>query len=244
MTDTTAGGHEAWDELAAGHALNALEPDDEQRFLAHLAGCRTCTATVDDFALVAAQLGALSDGETDESPSWQQLRSAIVNDGHVTALHTRRPHRRAPRLIAAAAAVVAVAGGTVAGWQATHGSAPAGTPGTAALSACAHQTGCHVVRLHTSNGESPAAVLVNGDGASVVPLALAPAPAGRTYVLWQMPRDGSPIPVSEFRDTVAQTAPTRLSSDYADTAAFAISIESASVVPSRPTKVIALGTPA
>ena len=34
--------HERFAELAAGYALSALEPEDEQLFLAHLPGCASC----------------------------------------------------------------------------------------------------------------------------------------------------------------------------------------------------------
>ena len=38
----TVSDHEEWEELAAAHALGALEPEDEQRFEAHLLTCREC----------------------------------------------------------------------------------------------------------------------------------------------------------------------------------------------------------
>jgi anti-sigma factor RsiW len=34
--------HEVYEQLAAGHALSALEPQDEQAFLSHLPGCAAC----------------------------------------------------------------------------------------------------------------------------------------------------------------------------------------------------------
>ena len=38
--------HAPFDELAVGWALHALEPEDEALFVAHLAGCERCAATV------------------------------------------------------------------------------------------------------------------------------------------------------------------------------------------------------
>lgn len=43
----TSPSHERFDELAAGYALHALEPADEQVFRTHLAGCSTCQRQVD-----------------------------------------------------------------------------------------------------------------------------------------------------------------------------------------------------
>jgi hypothetical protein len=57
-----------------------------------------------------------------------------------------------------------------------------------------------------------------------------------------MPRDGGPVPISEFSATDRQTAFAPLSAPYADTTAFAISLEAADVTPSQPTQVLAIGT--
>ena len=38
--------HERFEELAVGHALAALEPEDEQTFLLHLRGCAACERAV------------------------------------------------------------------------------------------------------------------------------------------------------------------------------------------------------
>ena len=244
MTNQHSSGDEHWAELAAAHALNALDPDDEQLFLEHLSGCSTCAATFDEYALVAAQLGSLADAAPDDAPSWSKLRSTIVADepSPVTLLHDRRrrPHRRTVvRALSAAAAVVAVAAGAGLGWDLTR-SSPAPSM---ALAACQHQRGCSVIPLHTAKGASPADVVVNENRIAVAPLALPALSEGHTYVLWQLPRDGSPIPVVEFRDTGRQTAATPLPADYGDTAAFAISIESTASRPTRPTHVLAVGTP-
>jgi anti-sigma-K factor RskA len=55
MTERSAG-HTDFDELAAGYALNALEPADEQRFLRHAADCPDCQQTMAEFSAVAAAL--------------------------------------------------------------------------------------------------------------------------------------------------------------------------------------------
>ena len=46
MTRDQDAEHEAFDELAVGWALHALEPEDEDAFAGHLAGCARCTRTV------------------------------------------------------------------------------------------------------------------------------------------------------------------------------------------------------
>jgi anti-sigma-K factor RskA len=49
-------GHAEFGELAAGYALDALEPADEQRFLRHAADCPRCRALVADFRQVTEAL--------------------------------------------------------------------------------------------------------------------------------------------------------------------------------------------
>ncbi len=49
--------HEEYAALAVGHALRALEPDDEQLLLAHLPGCRECQRTLSEAEETAAELG-------------------------------------------------------------------------------------------------------------------------------------------------------------------------------------------
>ena len=53
--------HEEWEELAAGHALGALEPDDEQRFEAHRATCAECRRVLAETEAVMADLSYATD---------------------------------------------------------------------------------------------------------------------------------------------------------------------------------------
>lgn len=48
--------HARWDELAVGHALSALEPEDEDAFLRHLRTCSRCARTVAETSDVLASL--------------------------------------------------------------------------------------------------------------------------------------------------------------------------------------------
>ena len=231
--------HDEWDELAAGYALHALEPDEEQRFTEHLAGCDECVGLLREHELVAAQLGALAHAEADmPAPEWGAIRRSVVGDSAPISLDARRrARRRAPWVLGAAAAAVVIAAAGVVVWQANGSST---SPADRALAACRHQAGCSVVRLHASHGADPAVVLVSADHVTMVPLAMRPAPQGKEYVLWQLLRSGAPTPVAELTDASAPSS-AGLVMPYADTAAFAVSVESASVPPSQPTQVVAVG---
>jgi hypothetical protein len=231
--------HEAWDELAAGYALHALEPDEELQFSEHLAGCDECVALLRDHELTAAQLGSLAHSDDEaRAPTWGAIRGAVVGEPTPVSLDAhRRARRRAPWVLGAAAAAVVIAVAGVVVWQ-TSGSST--SPAERALQSCRHQAGCSVVRLHAAHGADPAVVLVSADRVTMVPLAMKPAPRGKEYVLWQLLRSGAPTPVAEVTDASGPSS-AGLVMPYADTAAFAVSVESASVPPSQPTQVVAVG---
>lgn len=249
MTTPHDPAHERWEELAAGHALDALEPDEEALFVVHLETCAHCRRGLDEHAFVAAQLGGLAEDTEARPPAWRDIRAGIVTGGAPpdVSLDDRRARRAMPargtlrssRVLGAAAALIVLAGAAIAGWQLSHGSESAAEQ---AIKRCAVAPACTVVRL-PSNGHEKAAVLVADGTARVVPTSLPTPPSDRVYVLWQMPRDGRPVLVSELRSLEPghEGPPIALTLPYADTAAFALSIERADVVPSRPTDVVAVG---
>ncbi len=69
--------HAEFDELAVGWAMHALEPDDEERFGAHLAGCAHCAATVESTTDALTEIaGALP--EEDPPPALRDRIMAAV----------------------------------------------------------------------------------------------------------------------------------------------------------------------
>ncbi|HET6907964.1 MAG TPA: anti-sigma factor [Mycobacteriales bacterium] len=241
MTEELSGAHHPWDELVAAHALHALEPDDELLLLAHVDCCGSCRDRLDGFTLVAAQLGSLTDGTVDP-PAWSAIRppshgSAAPPPAADVARVLPLRRRMTSRALSAAAAAVVAAGVAAVGWQLS----PAGpSASSAALTACRQQSGCRIIQVHGQGGDA-AAVLVEAGRASLVPVHITVPPDGRMYVLWQLPRDGSPIPVVTFHDTTRQTSSVPLVTGYSDTAAFAVSVEADGPMPTHPTDVLAVG---
>jgi anti-sigma-K factor RskA len=244
--------HTEWDELAAGHALNALSPDEESSFTSHLETCERCQAAVDDHVFVAAQLGAIAMPDVQlEAPSWSSIRNAVVDAPQeaesprnrmpasvadvVDLSDRRRRYATSRRMLAAAAAVVVIAGGGIVAWRAESGTTTA---------TCGSTTGCHTIALAGSSGAKAVSLTVQGDVITMIPTGMKPAPAGHEYVLWQLPSDGRPIAVKVFtatgNDAVAK-ATTGVT--YADTTAFAVSEERSGPVPDKPTTpLLASGT--
>jgi hypothetical protein len=72
--------HAHYDELAAGYALHALDPEAELQFRSHLPTCPRCQAALSDFTEVAA---ALADDWSTVEPSPQlgaRIRAAIAQE--------------------------------------------------------------------------------------------------------------------------------------------------------------------
>ena len=226
------GPHERWDELAAGFALDALEPAEEAELMDHLEECETCRATLRDHQHVAAQLGALADDDDVAPPPWSAIRTGIVGElAERPAARSRRPlllgaAAAGVAVIAAAVSVVSLGGGTSAR--------------DAAVSACRAESACHVVELSRGSHERAVVIVRNGT-ARLVPTDLDTPSSGRVYALWQLPSDGKPTllaqPVSR-----SGSSSTPLVLPYDDTAAFALSVEPPGPRATAPTTVVAVGT--
>lgn len=76
--------HDRFAELAVGHALNALEPAEEQQFLRHLRGCATCER---DLLEHRETLGQLAYDALDEAPPasvLEGIRAGVAASGRGT----------------------------------------------------------------------------------------------------------------------------------------------------------------
>ena len=235
------GSHERWDELAAGFALDALEPAEEAELMAHLDDCDICRGALRDHEFVAAQLAALADDDAVAPPAWSTIRAGIVGappaaDHDVVSLTERRARRpRRLQILTAAAAAVIIAAGVVTAVSVTGGKSAR----EAAISTCRSESTCHVIELNRGSHER-AVVLVRGASMQLLPTHLAALTSDRVYALWQLPRDGKPTllrqPVPTSRDTS-----TSLALPYDDTAGFALSVEPAGPPATAPTTVVAVG---
>ena len=227
--------HEKWDELAAGYALDALEPEEHAEFVDHLGTCARCRELVDEHLLVAAQLGSLA-GDDVSPPPWHAVRAGIVGQPPAAADADVVVLRRRPRFAvmgAAAAAVAMLAGGVVA-WQLSQSSGPRPL---ASPAACRQTANCHVIALDGSAG-SPAQLLVHDGRVALVPTGMPAPPAGSVWALWQLPRGGAPLLLTEFA-TGRPSATLKVG--FGQTAGFAVSRESARTTPTAPTEVVAAG---
>lgn len=252
--------HDAYEELAAGYALDALDPGDASRFERHLAHCARCQAALAAFGDVAASLGEVAP-EASPRPELRdrivlsvlQAPGADIGDIGSRAAHpagrgspgvtdlVRRHHHSRIRLLAAAA--VLVVAGVVGGLVATSGGI--GSP----PARCTAAAGCNQVTLTSALTHRFAArVIVRGGDVWVRPVALAPNDTARQiYVLWEIGPTKKPVALGSF-DVAPRAhqaiAVGGLALPYRDAAAFAVSLEKGRRVPTTPGDVVALGTPA
>jgi Anti-sigma-K factor rskA, C-terminal len=89
--------HGDWDALAAGHALSALDPEDEGRFLTHLGGCDRCLAAVAEATRTVGDLAYAVPREAPPAELGARLMAALAaesgRDGPTAS--TRPAHRQA-----------------------------------------------------------------------------------------------------------------------------------------------------
>ena len=258
--------HARFDELAAGHALHALDPADERRFLSHARQCPLCQQALAGYADVAAELAeiapaaepsprlgprivaaALAADPRDDRPGIRRAGAGADRTGTQTDLDTRvvplRRHPR-PRWLKAAAAAAVIAGGTWAGLAASTGSSP-----PQPVAACGHPGACPEVLLTgTAAHRTAARVIVAAGTAWLQPAGL---PADDTkrqiYVLWQVTAGHAPLPVGSFDIGPGADQPIRvgtLAASYHATKAFAVSLEPGRAIPASPSHLVAQGQPA
>jgi anti-sigma-K factor RskA len=141
--------------LSGAFALDALSPEEAEEFRRHLEECQACRDEVRELREAAARIGA---GEALAAPPALRARVLAAADRQpqlppkVTALETFRSKRKrlGPRLAAAAAAIVLVAGGAFALTQREHQDSSGSV--TAAVSQVFSAPDVHTAVVDTRNG--------------------------------------------------------------------------------------------
>lgn len=231
--------HARYDELAAGHVLHALDPDDERQFLDHLPDCPRCQDAVSDFTDVAAALADASPAAEPSPRLGERIMASLDRERAAGAPGTGAPaaaaspagtpaaglpgagrpapvtrlaerrSRRRFRTLAASAAAAAVLAGGGTAWGVLSGSASSPARPTAG---CVRAGACQQVQLTGARSRAPAGkVIIAGGTAWLVPSGL---PADNTtrhvYVLWQITGAHTPLPVGSFDVRGHDSTPVRI----------------------------------
>ena len=219
--------HERYEELAAGHALSALEPEDEQAFLRHLSGCARCerelavhdetlahlayapdAAEPPDSLLASIRAGVLASGRGASFHSARGLDDATMESRSaapvsLAAARRRRTDSRLRRSsvwtgVAAAAAMVLGLGVWNATLQQDRAEQDAWGDRMAVAVRELRDADTDTVSLRGDDGAVVAVALVRGTELSLVVDGLPVNDDATTYVLWGQSRYGDVRPVGAF----------------------------------------------
>ncbi|TFV46866.1 anti-sigma factor [Blastococcus sp. TF02A-35] len=264
-------GEHAYDELAVGWALHALEPDDEAAFVQHLAGCERCLLTV---AQTTEVMGAMARDLPATEPSPQlrsRLRAAVEATEQLpppaarptpepaaaagAAERTgavpvpRRPASRSrvlTRALAAAAVAAVVGLGT---WTAVLSQSRDDLRSTlaaqeAVVAELTKPGPAVVVPLTTTEEGDTVTLVARDEEVHVVTEGLERNDvSAETYVLWGLGR-GEPVALGTFdveRPQIAVETVGSGSTGLDEFPGYGISIEPGREAPSAPTGVVASG---
>jgi anti-sigma-K factor RskA len=116
---TSDTGHASYEQLAAGYALSALEPDDEQQFADHLRGCALCARALAEHTETLAHLAYAAEAETPPASLLEGIRAGVAASGRAGSFpaplslqaareRRSRPTRLMTATLGAAAALVLI----------------------------------------------------------------------------------------------------------------------------------------
>jgi len=202
--------HARFEELVVGHALSALEPEDEELLLRHLPGCAACSSDLALHRDTLGQLAHVADAGPPPPALWDGIRAEVEASGRpvsfaasspaprasgsarVDELQRRRDLRR-PALrrnaawtsVAAAVAVVAGLGLWNLDLQRDRDAQGVLSDRLAQAVQEMEESPARTVPLAAADGRVTAVAVVHADRLSLVVDGLAPNDAASsTYVLW------------------------------------------------------------
>ncbi len=210
----TADQHALYEELAAGHALSALEPEEEELFLLHLASCARCERELVEHRAIAGQLSYAAPAAAPPASLLESIRAGVAASGReasypeapvavVLPMRRRlRPERPAAWIAAAAALVLVVSLGISNVTLRTDRdmAQSASVRLRAAVTQIENSSaGSRTVQLRAQDGSVNAVALVSNNRVSLV-LDGVPRNDVRssTYVLWRKGHYGGTTPVAVF----------------------------------------------
>jgi anti-sigma-K factor RskA len=242
-------GHASYDELAVGYALSALEPDDEQQFVAHLRGCAVCARALAEHTETLAHLAYAAEAETPPPSVLEGIRAGVAASGRAGAFPAplsldaaRQRRSRSTRLMTAtlgAAAAVALIVGLVfvRGLMADRDNQQTVNDRLAAAVRSLTEPNARLIDLKGDGGHGT--LILNGQNVSLV---MAGMPRNDTknsvYVLWEQTTFGdvSAVGVFDVKDDDLAVATLQLKQDPTTVHAFMVTKESGRVAPPRTTQ--------
>ena len=241
--------HDLYEQLAVGHALSALEPEDEQLFLAHLPTCAACQRALVDHEDTLVHLAYAADAVEPPPALLDGIMAGVASSGRagsfpapvveleqVRARRAGRTVRATTAVLGAAASFVLVAALLVL-WQGERAQNSRIEQRDVALNAAVSslvQPSSRKVDL-TGSGDTRAVAVVNGSKVSLVLQGVdANDASDSVYVLWQRTALGDVAPVGTFdvgSDGVAVVNGLRLKGDSAQVTTLMVTEEKGRTAP-------------
>ena len=208
--------HARYEELAAGHALHALEPEDEQVFVAHLSGCARCERDLAEHEATLAHLAYAPDAAEPPPALLDGIRAGVLASGRgasfpeqvvaPVSLEDVRRRRDASRMrraatwvgVAAAGALVVSLGVRNTSLRQERDEQAAWSDRLASAVGQLRDPSTETVPLEGEGGAVGAVALMRGSDMSLVVDGLPVNEAGTTYVLWGESRYGDRRAVGAF----------------------------------------------
>ena len=226
-------------ELAAPYALDALEPDERERFERHLDECERCSAQLAELQEAVAALAFAAEGPAPpESLRGRILESARAeSSAKIIVLPRRRWALPAVATIAAVAACVAVGLGLWANSLSNSLNRERNAKADYARAVELLRSGAQVKAL--TGGEGGLLVTRGGGSAALVICGLPSAPGDKTYEAWVI-EGKTARPAGLFRGG-SGCSPVLLQREVPAGAIVAVTLERAGGVP-QPTSAILVHT--
>ena len=216
---TTPHDHARFEELAVGHALSALEPEEEQVFLRHLGSCAACERDVQEHRETLTLLALSAEPAAPPPSVLEGIRAGVAAEGRttpptaaaplppqgVTSLDEARQRRdgRASRAVqwvgaAAAAALVLSLGAWNLVLRSDRDASEQYGERLAAAVRDMSRPDSTSVPLESEDGSVVAVAVVQDSELSLVVDGLEPNGSGTSYVLWARSPSGGVRPVGAF----------------------------------------------
>lgn len=246
--------HARFEELAAGHALHALEPEDEQVFVAHLAGCARCERDLAEHEATLAHLAYAPDAAEPSPALLDGIRAGVLASDRgasfpepaPVSLELARRRRDASRTrraatwtgVAAAAALVVSLGVSNTSLRQERDEQAAWSDRLAGAVGQLRDPSTETVPLEGKGGQVVAVALVRGTDMSLVVDGLPVNESGTTYVLWGESRYGDRRAVGSFdvrEPGLDVLAGMRVQASVSDVTRFMVTHEKGDVAPPIPT---------
>lgn len=250
--------HARFEELAAGHALHALEPEDEQVFLSHLAACARCERDLVEHETTLAHLAYAPDAAEPPPGLLDGIRAGVLASGRSAtfpdsaaapapvSLEDARRRRDASRVhraatwtgIAAAATLVVSLGVWNTSLRQERDDRAAWSDRLASAVSQLRDPSTDTVPLKGEGGDVVAVALVRGSDMSLVVDGLPVNEDGTTYVLWGESRYGDRRAVGAFdvdEPGLDVLEGMQLQASVSDVTRFMVTREKGDVAPPMPT---------